>query len=85
VQGMGFPTIPMASGVLEMVLRVGAISLLIGSLGFRATAFAEVFAWCGALLMNAVAFYVIFTRESKKYAPNQNVAGCLTMSAATHA
>ena len=64
VQGMGFPFVPMLSGILEMVLRVGAISLLIGSFGFRATAYAEVFAWSGALLMNASAFYVIFARES---------------------
>lgn len=64
VQGMGFPFVPMLSGILEMVLRVGAISLLIGSFGFRATAYAEVLAWSGALLMNASAFYVIFARES---------------------
>jgi len=66
VQGMGFPLVPMISGILEMVLRIGTISLLIGSLGFRATALAEVMAWTGALLMNAAAFYVIFARERRK-------------------
>ncbi len=67
VQGMGFPLVPMISGILEMVLRIGTISLLIGSLGFRATALAEVMAWTGALLMNGTAFYVIFARERRKY------------------
>lgn len=66
VQGMGFPLVPMISGILEMVLRIGTISLFIGSLGFRATALAEVMAWSGALLMNAAAFYVIFARERRK-------------------
>ena len=66
VQGMGFPLVPMLSGILEMVLRIGTISLLIGHLGFRATAIAEVCAWSGAVLLNSVAFRYIFFRESKK-------------------
>ena len=66
VQGMGFPLVPMLSGILEMVLRIGTISLLIGALGFRATALAEVCAWSGALLVNAAAFRYIFSRESRR-------------------
>ena len=64
VQGMGFPLVPMISGILEMVLRIGTISLFIGTLGFRATAFAEVCAWIGALSLNAIAFVVIYARQS---------------------
>lgn len=56
VQGMGDPVIPMWSGVLEMVLRIAAISMLIGTLGFKAAAVAEVCAWTGALALNVVAF-----------------------------
>ncbi len=66
VQGMGFPLIPMISGIVEMVLRIGTISLFIGRLGFRATAYAEVFAWSGALLLNTAAFLLIFARESRR-------------------
>ena len=73
VQGMGFPLVPMISGILEMVLRIGTISLLIGSLGFRATALAEVSAWTGALLMNMTAFYVIFARERRRADGTQEV------------
>lgn len=64
VQGMGFPLVPMISGIAEMVLRIGTISLFIGQIGFRATAFAEVCAWVGALILNSVAYKVIYTREA---------------------
>ena len=64
VQGMGFPLVPMISGIAEMVLRIGTISLFIGQIGFRATAYAEVCAWVGALILNAVAYKVIYTREA---------------------
>ena len=67
VQGMGFPFIPMLSGIAEMFLRIGAIVLFIGSIGFRATAAAEISAWVGALLINTAAFVVIFAREKAKY------------------
>ncbi|MBP0973165.1 MAG: MATE family efflux transporter [Oscillospiraceae bacterium] len=66
VQGMGFPLVPMTSGILEMAFRISTIVLLIGEHGFRATAYAEVCAWCGALTLNALAFYFIFAREKRK-------------------
>ena len=57
VQGMGKPMLPMVSGILEMILRIVVISCLIGRIGFRATAYAEISAWIGALAINAYAFY----------------------------
>lgn len=66
VQGMGFPGLPMWSGVLEMVLRIAVISLLIGKLGIRAAAFAEVSAWTGALIVNVIAFCRILLPKLKK-------------------
>ncbi len=71
VQGMGFPLVPMLSGILEMILRIGAISLLIGQWGFRATAFAEICAWSGALLMNLITFHRVLGRESRKLLPKK--------------
>ena len=56
VQGMGHPVPPMWSGVLEMALRIGVITIFIKILGFRAAAFAEVAAWTGALIVNVIAF-----------------------------
>lgn len=62
VQGMGYPFIPMCSGVLEMVMRISAIVLLLPRIGFKATAVAEAAAWSGALLLNFIA-YVIHIRK----------------------
>ena len=59
VQGMGKPMLPMISGILEMILRIAVISYFIGRIGFRATAYAEISAWIGALLVNAYAFYAV--------------------------
>ena len=56
VQGMGYPLIPMYSGVLEMALRIPAIMLLFPRIGFRATACAEALAWVGALALNRFAY-----------------------------
>lgn len=71
VQGLGRPLIPMLSGIMEMLMRVGVIVLFIGSAGFKATAFAEIAAWSGALAMNVSAYFYItrkklgVTRHSK--------------------
>jgi Na+-driven multidrug efflux pump len=64
VQGMGKPMLPMVSGILEMVLRIVVISYLIGKIGFKATAYAEVSAWFGALLVNTYAFFVSLPRPA---------------------
>ena len=66
VQGMGFQLVPMFSGILEMILRVGTVSLLISRMGFPATAFAEISAWIGALLLNIAMFYYVFIKEQHK-------------------
>lgn len=66
VQGMGFPLIPMISGIIEMAFRIGTISLFVSQIGFSATAWAEACAWVGALILNAIAYKVVFTRESFK-------------------
>ncbi|MCQ2417858.1 MAG: MATE family efflux transporter [Oscillospiraceae bacterium] len=56
VQSMGHPTIPMISGILEMVLRVVVVFLLIDQYGFNSTAYAQTAAWFCAFLMNGLAF-----------------------------
>lgn len=65
VQAMEYPLIPMLSGIMEMVLRVGVIVLFSSALGFKATAFAEIAAWSGALLMNMSAFFFFLKKEIK--------------------
>ncbi len=66
VQGMGYPLIPMCSGIAEMVMRVGVIVLFIGQFGFLATAYASISAWIAALLLNGIAFFVILGKKLKE-------------------
>lgn len=73
VQGMGFPFVPMCSGIAEMLLRVFVIVLFIDKYGFIATPYAEISAWYGALFLNTGALIFILSRESKKYAKKEPV------------
>lgn len=66
VQAMEYPFIPMISGVFEMALRISVIVIFSSIIGFNATAYAEVAAWVGALLMNMIAFIVYLSKEEKK-------------------
>lgn len=63
VQGLGRPLIPMLSGIMEMIMRVGVIMLFIDGAGFAATSFAEIAAWTGALAMNATAYFYITRKK----------------------
>lgn len=64
-QGMGYPLIPMISGIVEMVMRIMVIVLFISQLGFRATACAEIVAWSGAFALNFAAFRVYLNKHIK--------------------
>ena len=82
VQGMGKPMLPMVSGILEMFIRTFIISFFIGRIGFRATAYTEIGAWLGALLINAYALYValypLLSKDRKiRYHGNMGVKGTI--------
>lgn len=64
VQGIGHPIIPMLSGITEMVIRIPTIIFLLPSIGFKATAFAEGFAWIGALALNLMAYIFYFKKQA---------------------
>lgn len=66
VQGMGYPFIPMCSGIMEMVLRIPVIMLFLSKVGFQATAYAEAIAWIGALTMNAAAYVILFRKKDRE-------------------
>ncbi|MGN0638630.1 MAG: MATE family efflux transporter [Huintestinicola sp.] len=63
VQGMGCPTVPMISGILEMVFRLAAVYVLIPKFGFIATAYADAAAWAGALFLNMTAYFVLIRKK----------------------
>ncbi|MCH5287701.1 MAG: MATE family efflux transporter [Christensenellaceae bacterium] len=68
VQGLGYPVIPMCSGILEMVLRIPAIMILLPRIGFSAIAYAEIAAWIGSLTINAATYAVVIRRKSRQLA-----------------
>ncbi len=72
-QGMGRPIVPMISGIVEMVMRIGVIVLFVSQVGYRATAYAEALAWLSALVLNFVAFQIYMHRTlhpKKKMIPD---------------
>ncbi len=58
LQGLSKPLAPMLSGIIEMALRVSIIVVFSGSIGFMATAYAEIGAWLGAMLLNMVVLLI---------------------------
>lgn len=65
---MGYPLIPMLSGIAEMVLRIPAIIFLLPHIGFRATAYAEIIAWIGALALNIGAYMIYYRKANQSQA-----------------
>lgn len=65
VQGLGKPLIPMLSGIVEMVMRISVIVIFLDTIGFMSTAYADISAWVGALIMNVIAFYILVKRPNK--------------------
>ena len=65
---MGYPLIPMLSGIAEMVLRIFAIIFLLPHIGFRATAYAEIIAWIGALALNIGAYMIYYRKANQSQA-----------------
>ena len=63
LQGMGYPFLPMLSGVAEMFIRVAVVIFLSEQMGFAVTAYAEVAAWIGAFAMNGIGFLSAYNRE----------------------
>ncbi|MDE6021121.1 MAG: MATE family efflux transporter [Ruminococcus sp.] len=65
VQGLGKPIIPMISGIIEMLMRIAVIVLFIDRFGYKATAYADVVAWIGAVSLNFTAYIVIINKYLK--------------------
>lgn len=58
LQGMGDTVIPMVSGVMELIMRVGCVLLLPGVIGQDGVFIAEVAAWTGAAVLLMAAYFV---------------------------
>lgn len=58
LQGMGDTVTPMVSGVVELVMRVGAVMILPMFIGEWGVYFAELCAWLGAMVLLVSAYYI---------------------------
>ncbi len=76
VQGMGKPIIPMISGIIEMCMRIAVIVLFIENFGFKSTAYADVVAWMGAVLLNFIAYNVLINKYIRKNAGSKLGVHC---------
>ncbi|MDL2232800.1 MATE family efflux transporter [Ruminococcaceae bacterium OttesenSCG-928-L11] len=56
--GLGDTVVPMISGIVELIMRVGIILILPRIMGQDGVYYAEVAAWAGAALILAIAYYV---------------------------
>jgi len=68
ISGLGNSSIPMASGIAELVMRIGAALVLPGLFGKKYLAVAEPVAWLGAVIVLVCGYYVIFWRVKRKIA-----------------
>lgn len=60
VQGLGNGVIPMLSGWMQLVMRVGCACLLPALIGYRGVFWGEVLAWLGADILLAVSWTVLY-------------------------
>ncbi len=65
LQGMGDTTIPMVSGIVEFVCRVGIVKTMPQVFGPHAVFYAEVAAWAGAAILLVAAYYIEIRRVPK--------------------
>lgn len=63
LQGMGNTVIPMVSGLVELVMRVGSAWLLLLVIGYWGVFLAEVLAWLGADLILVPSYYATLKRK----------------------
>ncbi len=65
IQGLGNTIIPLISGIVELIMRVGVALLLPLVIGEQGIFYAEVFAWSGAVVLLVSSYYWIMHRKSR--------------------
>ncbi len=67
LMGMGDTVIPMASGFVEMALRIGIVFILPLFIGQEGVFYAEIAAWAGAAILLAIGYYVRIHGISRRW------------------
>lgn len=63
IQGLGNTVIPMTSGIVEFLMRVGAAMVLPVFIGQTGIFYAEISAWSGAALLLAVSYFWLIRKR----------------------
>lgn len=63
LMGLGDTVVPMVSGFVEMVMRLGIAMLLPLAIGQEGIFYAEVGAWTGAAVLLVASYYVRINRQ----------------------
>ena len=66
LQGLGNTVIPMASGIAEFVMRIGAVMILPTFIGTDGIFYAEIAAWSGAAVLLMMSYYMIIRKYKNK-------------------
>lgn len=66
LQGMGNTLIPLLSGILEFIMRTGAVLMLTKVIGSDGIFWAEILAWIGAAILLGISYYVIMGIMKRK-------------------
>ena len=65
---MGYTMMPMASGILELIMRVLFSLLLVVPLGYAGVTISEMSAWVAAWILLMFNYFMVMRKEEKKFA-----------------
>lgn len=65
LQGLGNTVIPMASGIVEFIMRIGAALLLPMIIGSDGIFYAEISAWFGAAVLLMISYYNYMKKDKR--------------------
>lgn len=69
IQGLGYSTLAMSAGVLEMIARCSVAGFLVPILGFTAVSMASPSAWLAADIFLVAAYCIITRRLARRFQP----------------
>lgn len=70
---MGYTLMPMASGILELIMRVVLSLILVAPLGYLGVTFSEISAWVAAPILLIINYFLIMRKEEKKSAEEMQI------------
>lgn len=67
LMGLGDTVMPMASGIIEFIMRISVVLILTALIGQEGIYYAEVAAWVGAMILLILAYFARMKQVSRKF------------------